>query len=198
VSLAVKTREEVGLGKVERDFYPDGYYFLSMPQEDREVFYALIEKGRPRRYFEFGTGRGTSIDTVRAVVPDCEIWSLDVYDPAVARKCNKGLGPLDPEAHYLVLNSHGWIIPDLLLHHFDMILVDGGHELACVAADTARAMQMIAPGGMIVWHDICVGNPNFDPHRYLAGKGCYEYFPYEVTWVKGTTVGFWQYNPDGG
>ncbi len=38
---------------------------------------------------------------------------------------------------------------------FDFIYVDGDHTEAGVRADTTLALELIAPGGIIVWHDYC-------------------------------------------
>lgn len=35
----------------------------------------------------------------------------------------------------------------------DLIFIDGGHSYAYIKSDTEKAMQMVAPGGLIVWHD---------------------------------------------
>jgi len=190
MSIIVKTKEEFGLPDINTDFYPDEYYFLSMPQEDREIFYALLQRMQPKSYFEFGTGRGTSIDTVRSIMPDCEIASMDIRNPKDARKINKGLGPLDDKARYIICNGHGWKIPPAYMAYFDVVLVDGGHDMPSCAADTARALQMVRPNGMIVWHDICIGNDEMQPYNYLS-----RYFPHEVTWIDGTTVGLWVNDP---
>jgi predicted O-methyltransferase YrrM len=36
---------------------------------------------------------------------------------------------------------------------FDLIFVDGSHAYSYVLSDTAKALEMLAPGGIIVWHD---------------------------------------------
>jgi precorrin-6B methylase 2 len=51
---------------------------------------------------------------------------------------------------------------------FDMIFVDGSHALSYVISDTAKAMKMLKPGGMIFWHDY---NP-------LKGRGTIGVFNY--------------------
>ena len=35
----------------------------------------------------------------------------------------------------------------------DLIFIDGGHSLSYVTSDTEKAFEMIAPGGLIFWHD---------------------------------------------
>lgn len=43
--------------------------------------------------------------------------------------------------------------PSPFLRSCDLIFVDGSHAYSYVKADSAKALAMIAPGGVIVWHD---------------------------------------------
>lgn len=38
---------------------------------------------------------------------------------------------------------------------FDSALIDGGHDPEVVINDTRKALQVLRPGGMILWHDFC-------------------------------------------
>lgn len=38
---------------------------------------------------------------------------------------------------------------------FDSALVDGGHAPDVVISDTRKALSVLRPGGMILWHDFC-------------------------------------------
>lgn len=35
----------------------------------------------------------------------------------------------------------------------DMVFVDGSHALSYVVSDTAKALTMVRPGGLVLWHD---------------------------------------------
>jgi len=35
----------------------------------------------------------------------------------------------------------------------DVVFIDGAHAYSYVASDTAKAMRMVRPGGLILWHD---------------------------------------------
>jgi hypothetical protein len=37
--------------------------------------------------------------------------------------------------------------------HFDLIFIDGSHARSYVESDTGKALRMIRPGGLILWHD---------------------------------------------
>lgn len=38
---------------------------------------------------------------------------------------------------------------------FDSVLIDGGHLPEVVINDTRKALQVLRPGGLIMWHDFC-------------------------------------------
>jgi len=38
-------------------------------------------------------------------------------------------------------------------HHFDLIFVDGSHAASYVRSDSEKALAMLAPGGLLLWHD---------------------------------------------
>ena len=38
-------------------------------------------------------------------------------------------------------------------HKADLIFIDAGHAYECVCSDSAKSLVMIAPGGVILWHD---------------------------------------------
>lgn len=38
---------------------------------------------------------------------------------------------------------------------FDSVFVDGGHQPEVVASDTRRALALLRPGGLLLWHDYC-------------------------------------------
>jgi hypothetical protein len=41
----------------------------------------------------------------------------------------------------------------------DFVFVDGDHRYEGVKADTGKAFEVLAPGGMIVWHDYAAKSP---------------------------------------
>jgi len=38
---------------------------------------------------------------------------------------------------------------------FDTALIDGGHEAEIVVSDTRKALSVVRPGGLVLWHDFC-------------------------------------------
>ncbi len=53
---------------------------------------------------------------------------------------------------------------------FKFIFIDGDHSLEGVRIDTEVAVRLLAPGGIIAWHDCLDGAPDWvGVKRYLTG-----------------------------
>jgi len=52
-------------------------------------------------------------------------------------------------------DSRQWDISNYPDGFFDTILVDGGHLKDVVGKDTQKALKLLRPGGLILWHDFC-------------------------------------------
>lgn len=69
---------------------------------------------------------------------------------------------------------------------FDVIFIDGSHASSYVHSDTERALQMVKPGGVILWHDYA--GPDSSPDVYRALN---ELAPrLSLRHIKGTTLVF--------
>ena len=56
------------------------------------------------------------------------------------------------------------------LRRCDLIFVDGSHAYSYIKSDTEKALRMIKPGGIILWHDYRYRLPETaDVKRYLDG-----------------------------
>ncbi len=58
---------------------------------------------------------------------------------------------------------------DETLHHgkCDLIFIDGSHAYSYIESDTQKALKMVAPGGLILWHDYRGSRRAPDVFRYL-------------------------------
>ena len=69
---------------------------------------------------------------------------------------------------------------------FDVIFIDGSHAYSYVHSDTEKALRMIRPGGVILWHDYT--GPDASPDVYRALN---ELAPrLDLRHIKGTTLVF--------
>ncbi len=52
-------------------------------------------------------------------------------------------------------DSREWDVRNYPEGFFDSAFIDGGHQEDVVVNDTAKALQLVHPGGIIIWHDFC-------------------------------------------
>ena len=64
----------------------------------------------------------------------------------------KGLGR---RVCQIYCDSREWDTANYPHDFFDSIFIDGGHQPEVVVSDTRKALQVLRPGGLIMWHDFC-------------------------------------------
>lgn len=52
-------------------------------------------------------------------------------------------------------DSRDWDTSAYPAGFFDSVLVDGGHQPEVVIGDTLKALPLLRPGGLLMWHDYC-------------------------------------------
>jgi len=52
-------------------------------------------------------------------------------------------------------DSREWDHSNYPADFFDSVLIDGGHQPEVVVSDTRKALQVLHPGGLMMWHDFC-------------------------------------------
>jgi len=142
----------------------------------------LVESLKPRRTFEIGTFDGFSTyHLAMNGAPDAEVLTLnlpaeDGGSAALARGTDSEYFG-DNKTH-LELQRRGvgsvyraspaarkvrQLFGDSLTFDFspyrgsiDLVFIDGGHSLECVAKDTESALAMLSDRGVIAWHDFNV------------------------------------------
>lgn len=128
-----------------------------------EVLIALIASVKPRAIAEFGVNVGRTAKAILANVPGIESYvGVDVppsYVPSTAvqrHEVPKNPGEMvrgDPRFQ-LIVRPRGSL--DLDRHDLapcDAVFVDGDHGRQVVLHDSALALAIVRPGGIIVWHD---------------------------------------------
>lgn len=140
-----------------------------METDDAPILEYLWRLRRPRRHLEFGTWEGFGAVVVGQST-DAEIWTINLpqgeagsdgeslYDSSDAggsigwRYRAAGLGS---RVHQLLCDSRDFKTADFAGDFFDTVLIDGGHTPDLVANDTDKALDVLRPGGLCVWHDFC-------------------------------------------
>jgi predicted O-methyltransferase YrrM len=131
---------------------------------------AMARHLRARRVFEFGTYLGRTTYHLALGQHVEQVITLDL-SPAGAYPADLKIGRAVRAVHERGLQGHFYRGTDaagriVQLHgdsrtfdygpyagRMDFVFVDGGHTYDLVANDTERALALIRPGGVIVWHD---------------------------------------------
>src|SRR5262245_41932315 len=130
-----------------------------------EILIALMRLVRhPRRAVEIGVNEGRTAAAALRSLPDLECYiGVDVrpgYVPSCPVQRNER--PARP-GHYaerdprfrLILGPRGSL--DLMPHDLggeaDIMFIDGDHGCVAVEHDSALALDIVRPGGIIIWHD---------------------------------------------
>jgi len=135
------------------------------------VLAMLVVRRRPSIMFEIGTYLGaTSALLAVNSPPDARVYTLDLQPtkegratkfPQTAKSVTVGssrVGELfrnSPSGHKIVQ-----LFGDSATYDFspyfgrmDLVFVDGNHQYDNVKADSYNALKLMAPRGMIIWHD---------------------------------------------
>ena len=143
-------------------------HLWAMPENELMVLAALAKILKPKNVFEFGTFTGASTLAMATNTPEnTRIHTLDI-PPQNRRSHRTGVGsdiPFDFEIGQC-FKSTPWE-KKIEIHtcdaksfdagpfrrQMDLIFVDADHTYSFVRNDTEKALEMIAPGGVILWHD---------------------------------------------
>lgn len=130
---------------------------------------------KPSVLFEFGTFNGRTTLNLAANTPaDAKIHTLDLADPAAAQ-----LAADREDSDYHLLERTGSYFRETVFSNkieqlwcdssrfdetdlrgqADLVFVDGAHSYDYVRNDTSKALAMVRPGGVILWHDYCAWYP---------------------------------------
>lgn len=78
----------------------------------------------------------------------------------------KGLGARVCQVY---CDSRDWIAAPYPSDFFDSVLIDGGHDAEIVVSDTQKALSVLRPGGLILWHDFCLDDSIAATNAAVAG-----------------------------
>ena len=62
---------------------------------------------------------------------------------------------LEGRVHQLLCDSRDFETNGFAADFFDTVLIDGGHTPDLVENDTDKALRVLRPGGLCIWHDFC-------------------------------------------
>jgi len=123
-----------------------------------------------KRIFEFGTYRGQTTCGLAAVCKDAQVYTLNLppeddprYAPFIGMYIARS--PDRDRITQIFADSRTF---DTAPYRESMnyIFIDGDHSYEGVKNDTEKALQLLKPGGVIVWHDYAAKSPGV--LKYLA------------------------------
>ena len=159
---------------------------------DRETWILSVLAKSARTLFEFGTATGkTTYLWARNAPADARVTTItlgpkqhDAYSASDEDNSNAARVAIaestssrflytgtDVEAKVAQLFGDSKAFDESLYHGVcDLIFTDGSHAYSYVRNDSEKALRMIRPGGVILWHDYRGSRgPTSDVHAYLNG-----------------------------
>ena len=116
-----------------------------------------------KRIFEFGTYRGQTTCGLATLCKDAQIYTLNLapdHDPRYAPYIGMYIAK-SPDRDRITQIYHDSRTFDTTPYResMDYIFIDGDHSYEGVKNDTEKALQLLKPGGVIVWHDYAAKSP---------------------------------------
>lgn len=175
--------EPVMVSEIEQRGYNVTAYELT-------VLCQLARKFQPKKMFEFGTFDGRSSVNLLLNAPEAHLYTLDL-PPDVRTlpeeaKVGERLQRPEFEGRYTQLfGDTRYFDYSAYRGQMDLIFIDAGHVYELVKNDTARALEVVKPGGVIVWHDFgqIPGVTQAVEELYASGKA-----PGEMVRVRQTSL----------
>ncbi|MGA2498957.1 MAG: class I SAM-dependent methyltransferase [Tepidisphaeraceae bacterium] len=136
---------------------------------------AIVASRQPSCLLEFGAHRGFSTWHLFANAgPEAKILTIDL-PPGISVGGSTDVGlqgpnerpflPRDARVQLIEIDSRRWV-PSTPAP-VDLCFIDAGHSYECVKNDTEKALQVMTPGGIVVWHDAAWRRDGYGVNRYL-------------------------------
>ncbi|OGX24076.1 MAG: hypothetical protein A2787_01525 [Omnitrophica WOR_2 bacterium RIFCSPHIGHO2_01_FULL_48_9] len=159
----------------EVHFISKGNMVILGTVKDLEAWVLSVLAKKAKRIFEFGTctGRTTyllarnspadaSVTTMTLPPADKDKYAAEQGDDAVAMRHALAESVhtkffysgtmVEPKIKQLFMDSKHFD-ETLYVDSCDLIFVDGSHAYSYVKSDTLKALRMLKPGGVLLWHD---------------------------------------------
>jgi cephalosporin hydroxylase len=140
-------------------------------------FLILVKELEPRAVLEIGTARGGTLFLfTRVAASDAILVSVDLSSAEDLRFAGGNIRRRRPlfeafaldrqRVHFLVGDSHAADVRERVEHRLhgrpvDLLFIDGDHTAEGVRSDFELYRRLVRRGGIIVFHDIVDGKPEF-------------------------------------
>jgi predicted O-methyltransferase YrrM len=139
------------------------------------MFVVGIAKYRnAKNIFEFGTYLGRTTCGLASISDDATVHTLNL-PPEADPRYGPYIGQLiknSPHQHQIqqIFCDSRKFLTDSYTKRMDYIFIDADHSYDGVKNDTEKAFEMLAPGGMIIWHDYAPKSPGVYQYLYELSK----------------------------
>ncbi len=139
---------------------------------DELAYLALLTRAcQPSSIFEIGTFRGrTALNFALNSPEECTVWTLDLppdkresfqdttnlADASLIGVSYTGADYKGKDCEGKISQLYGNSVEFEFSPYFgkmDIVFVDGAHHYEAASSDTLNALEMVKPGGLIIWHD---------------------------------------------
>ena len=187
-------------------FIGRGPYMVDGGTSDAEAWVLAVLARRARLMFEFGTCTGkTAYLWARNSPPDARVVTLTLAPDDVASYQRESSDDASDVQFALRESSHtdflysGSPVAQKVQQLFgdsktfdvspwagrcDLVFVDGSHAYSYVMTDSEKALELVAPGGLVLWHDYA--GPRHAPGVYRALNELAQRIP--LVRIEGTTL----------
>jgi len=123
----------------------------------------MASASNAKKIFEFGTYRGQTTCGLAAVCQDAQVYSLNLppeADPRYAPYIGMYIKDSpDRDRINQIFSDSRTFDTQPYRQLMDYIFIDADHSYEGVKNDTEKALQLLKPGGVIVWHDYAAKSP---------------------------------------
>jgi hypothetical protein len=190
----------------EITFLGRGPYVVDGGTSDAEAWILAVLAKHASRMFEFGTCTGkTAYLWARNAPEGAHILTITLAPDAVGAY-HAGTGDDAKDAHYALRESShsSFVYTGTEVAHkveqlygdskeldtspwagtCDVVFVDGSHAYSYVRSDSAKALELVKPGGLVLWHDYA--GPQHSPGVFRALNELAERLP--LVRIQGTAL----------
>ena len=192
--------------ETEVAFIGRGPYVVDGGTSDAEAWILAVLARRAKLMFEFGTCTGkTAYLWARNSPPEAQVITLTLAPELVASYKRESTDDASDVEFALKESTHtdflysGSPVAAKVEQRFgdsktfdvspwagrcDLVFVDGSHAYSYVVSDSERALELVAPGGLVLWHDYA--GPRHAPGVYRALNELAQRLP--LVRLEGTTL----------
>lgn len=139
------------------------------------MFVVGIAKYRnAKKIFEFGTYLGRTTCGFASISDDVEVYTLNLpptadplYGPYIGNFIKKS--SRQHQIKQIFCDSKS-LLTESYSNLMDYIFIDADHTYDSVKNDTEKAFEMLAPGGIIIWHDFAPKSPGVYQFLYELSR----------------------------